>query len=52
MAVDIAPAVFGGTLIGLAAAVLLLATGKTAGVSGVIEGVRIGARSPVGKAST
>ncbi len=30
---------FGGTLIGVAAGALLLATGKTAGVSGILEGV-------------
>lgn len=35
----IGSALFGGTLIGFAAAALLLATGKTAGVSGILEGV-------------
>jgi uncharacterized membrane protein YedE/YeeE len=32
-------ALLGGALIGLAAAVLLVLTGKTAGVSGIVEGV-------------
>jgi uncharacterized membrane protein YedE/YeeE len=32
-------ALFGGALIGLAAAVLLVLTGKTAGVSGIVDGV-------------
>lgn len=36
---DIGSAAFGGILIGLAAAVLLVTTGKTAGVSGILEGV-------------
>lgn len=36
---DISSALLGGTLIGLAAAALLTATGKTAGVSGILEGV-------------
>jgi len=36
---DIGAALAGGTLIGIAAAGLLLLKGKTAGVSGVLEGV-------------
>lgn len=32
-------AAFGGVLIGTSAAALLLATGKTAGVSGILEGI-------------
>ena len=36
---DAGSALFGGALIGLAAAALLLVTGKTAGVSGILEGV-------------
>lgn len=45
---DIASASFGGILIGLSAAVLLRATGKTAGVSGVIEGVLLRERGEAG----
>lgn len=45
---EIGPAAFGGALIGLAAAALLLATGKTAGVSGVIEGVLLRERGEAG----
>ncbi len=45
---EIGSAAFGGALIGLAAAALLLATGKTAGVSGVIEGVLMRERGEVG----
>ena len=36
---DIAGPLAGGALIGLAAGALLLLTGKTAGVSGIVEGV-------------
>jgi uncharacterized membrane protein YedE/YeeE len=36
---DVGPPLVGGALIGLAAAALLLLTGKTAGVSGILEGV-------------
>ena len=35
----LAPALLGGALIGIAAALLLLLSGKTAGVSGILEGV-------------
>jgi uncharacterized membrane protein YedE/YeeE len=45
---DIGSATFGGILIGLAAAALLLTTGKTAGVSGVIEGVLLRERGEAG----
>ncbi|HWI16238.1 MAG TPA: YeeE/YedE thiosulfate transporter family protein [Vicinamibacterales bacterium] len=45
---DIGSASFGGILIGAAAAALLLATGKTAGVSGVIEGVLLRERGEAG----
>ncbi len=38
------PAVQGGALIGLAAAGLLVLTGKTAGVSGIVDGVLRGER--------
>jgi len=37
-------ALFGGALIGLAAAGLLVLTGKTAGVSGIVDGVLRGER--------
>jgi hypothetical protein len=36
---EIGPALSGGALIGIAAAALLVTTGKTAGVSGILEGV-------------
>lgn len=36
---DVAPALAGGALIGLAAGGLLVLTGKTAGVSGIVDGV-------------
>ena len=45
---DLATAAFGGALIGLAAATLLLLTGKTAGVSGIIEGVVLGEQGELG----
>jgi uncharacterized membrane protein YedE/YeeE len=41
-------AALGGTLIGLASAALLLATGKTAGVSGVLEGALLRERGEAG----
>jgi uncharacterized membrane protein YedE/YeeE len=37
-------ALLGGALIGLAAAILLVLTGKTAGVSGIVDGVLRGER--------
>jgi hypothetical protein len=40
----IGPPLAGGALIGIAAAGLLLLTGKTAGVSGVVEGILRGER--------
>lgn len=36
---EAAPTLLGGALIGIAASALLLLTGKTAGVSGIVEGV-------------
>ena len=45
---EIGPAILGGTLIGLAAAALLVATGKTAGVSGILEGVVLRERGEAG----
>ena len=39
------PALLGGAIIGCAAASLLVLTGKTAGVSGVVDGVLRGERS-------
>ena len=41
-------ALFGGALIGLAAAGLLVLTGKTAGVSGIVDGVLRGERGEWG----
>ena len=41
-------ALLGGALIGLAAAVLLVLTGKTAGVSGIVDGVLRGEKSEWG----
>lgn len=36
---DVWPPLLGGTMIGLSAAGLLVLTGKTAGISGIIEGI-------------
>ncbi len=45
---DTGSALFGGALIGLAAAALLLVTGKTAGVSGILEGVVVREKGEAG----
>jgi uncharacterized membrane protein YedE/YeeE len=45
---EIGPALFGGALIGFAAAALRLATGKTAGVSGILEGVLLREKGEAG----
>lgn len=45
---EVGAAVFGGSLIGLAAAALLLTTGKTAGVSGILEGIVLRERNEAG----
>jgi uncharacterized membrane protein YedE/YeeE len=49
---DIGSATFGGILIGLSSAALLLATGKTAGVSGVMEGALLRERGEAGWKTT
>jgi uncharacterized membrane protein YedE/YeeE len=49
---DIGSATFGGILIGLSSAALLLTTGKTAGVSGVLEGVLLRERGEAGWKTT
>lgn len=45
---EIARPLAGGTLIGLAAGVLLVLTGKTAGVSGIVDGVLRGEKGEWG----
>ncbi len=45
---DFGSAAVGGGLIGLSAAVLLITTGKTAGVSGILEGVVLRERGEAG----
>jgi uncharacterized membrane protein YedE/YeeE len=42
------PPLLGGTLIGLSAAVLLALTGKTAGISGIVDGVLRGEKGELG----
>lgn len=42
------PALGGGALIGVAAAALLLLTGKTAGVSGIVEGLLLREKGEMG----
>jgi uncharacterized membrane protein YedE/YeeE len=49
---DTGSAAVGGALIGLAAAVLLLTTGKTAGVSGILEGTLLQERGEAGWKAT
>jgi uncharacterized membrane protein YedE/YeeE len=47
---DLTPwsALFGGVLIGIAASLLLLASGRVAGISGILGGVLVRARGDVG----
>ncbi len=42
------PALLGGTLIGVSASALLVLTGKTAGVSGIVDGVLRGEKGELG----